>query len=301
MCVSGKWERNEMRNLKILLMTAAALALTGCAGSSGNAEAPAETSAAAETPAAETAAAETAEAPAEEGQNPVMNVVGEYGAGRAGMTVRASGKDDAVITVHWGNGANAYVLWTMSGKFDTDALTVSYSDCVKTSVELKDDGSEETETIEYENGTGVVDFSKGGVVTWQDDQENIAEDLEFTPNYVIEETDPSVYLGTWVCERATIEITEAEEDYKAVVTWGSSATEVTVWEYDVYFDGWSMVSFETGTKTNFVYNSEGKEVSSETVFDDGATALTLKEDGTLTWYEFKEDAGADMSFERMPQ
>lgn len=282
-----------MKNYRsILLAAAAAMMLAGCAKPAGGQPEPAEASPS-QTP-AETAALAADEA----GQNPVMNFVGEYGAGRASMKVEASGEDNAVISVHWANGAAEYVLWTMSGPLDPDKLTVTYADCVKKTVVMHDDGTPEDETIEYENGTGTVDFSSMNAAVWTDDQENIAEDMVFTPNYAVEEADPSLYLGTWACDRASIEIREAEEDYHAVITWGSSASEVTVWEYDVYFDGWSMVSNETGTKKNYVYDSEGKEVSCDTVFKDGATALTLKEDGTLTWYEFKEDAGEGMSFER---
>ena len=49
--------------------------------------------------------AEPAETPAEDGQNPVMNFVGNYACDRASILVEADGADGAKISVQWGSSA----------------------------------------------------------------------------------------------------------------------------------------------------------------------------------------------------
>jgi len=126
-------------------------------------------------------AADTITAEAEEGQNPVMNFVGKYGAGRATIMVEAEGSDRAKVSITWGSSAWEHSEWTMSGPFDEETLTITYDDCVKKNVSYEDDTEQGTEELVYENGTGTITFSEGETLslTWADDQENIAEGTEF--------------------------------------------------------------------------------------------------------------------------
>ena len=55
----------------------------------------------------------------EDGQNPVMNFVGNYTCDRAAMLVEADGTENAKFTVTWGSSAWEHSEWTMSGKLDT--------------------------------------------------------------------------------------------------------------------------------------------------------------------------------------
>lgn len=122
----------------------------------------------------------------EDGQNPVMNFIGIYGCGRATMTVEADGMDGARINVHWASSAFEHGEWNMSGKFDMDTLTVEYADCVKKDVVYKDEGVIESETIEYENGTGSITFKNANplAIIWKDDQEHVADDSVFEWSFV---------------------------------------------------------------------------------------------------------------------
>jgi len=119
----------------------------------------------------------------EDGQNPVMNFVGNYGWARATMEIAAKGDDMADVAVLWAGSAFEYTEWTMSGILDTDTLTVSYSDCTKKIVTFddtsKDTGEPAQETIEYTGGTGTITFGEGGTLVWNDDQEQIAKDAVF--------------------------------------------------------------------------------------------------------------------------
>ncbi|MBQ6496912.1 MAG: hypothetical protein IJI74_07075 [Firmicutes bacterium] len=120
----------------------------------------------------------------DDGQNPVMNFIGDYCWERADVHVEAGEGNLAMITVTWGGSAFESAQWTMSGDLDTDALTVKYSDCVKTNVVYDDDGNVTSEKVEYENGTGTITFSDGEnlTLTWDDDQEQAVngEVFEYT-------------------------------------------------------------------------------------------------------------------------
>lgn len=142
-------------------------------------------------PAAEESQTPASMAPEEaveaDGQNPVMNFVGDYTADRASLLVEATDmQDGARVTVTWSSSAAEHSEWVMTGRFDPDTLTISYSDCVKTDYVFAEDGSVDSETVAYENGTGTFTFSDEGTLslTWDDAEEHIADDVvfEFTPN-----------------------------------------------------------------------------------------------------------------------
>ncbi len=127
--------------------------------------------------------AEPAEA-AEDGQNPIMNFVGNYACGRASILVEADGADGAKLTVNWGSSAAEHSEWTMSGKFDPDTLTIEYVDGVRRDVVFAADGSVASETVVYENGFGTVHFDNGDLY-WKDDEEHVADDMVFANADVI--------------------------------------------------------------------------------------------------------------------
>lgn len=149
----------------------------------------ADTAAAADT--AEEAAGDagsTGEAAAEDedGQNPVMNFIGPYGYYRAGMEISAQGRHNAQAVVTWASSAWEYSEWTMSGPFDEETLTITYTDCVKKNYTYNENGEIASETVAYENGSGTITFRDGPELslTWKDDQENIADDAVFTWSFV---------------------------------------------------------------------------------------------------------------------
>lgn len=106
---------------------------------------------------------------AEDGQNPVMNYVGDYECDRCSITIEADGDTDAKITVHWGSSATEATVWTMSGRFDPDTKRINYSDSTKTVMNFE--GEEEKDTVVYENGVGRIQFLGDGKLEWQDEQE----------------------------------------------------------------------------------------------------------------------------------
>lgn len=246
--------------------------------------------------------------PAEENeQNPVMNFIGLYGAGRGSLFVEAEGQENAKITVTWGSSAFESSTWVMSGKFDPETLTMEYADCVRTDSVYASDGSVASEIVAYENGAGRITFHEDPLsLTWDDDQDHMADGtvFEYCSVAPLEPAAPTVngsdFAGIWQCDRVTIEIVPLNDGYHSLVFWPSSASENTVWSYDCYFDGLeSMTSFETGTKTNMVWDNNGDLVSEDVVFDDGAVCFNINESGKLIWQEFKENAGEGMEFEHL--
>lgn len=132
--------------------------------------------------AAETTETAQPEADAEDGQNPIMNFVGVYACDRASILVEATDQADGVkFTVTWGSSAAEHSEWVMTGKFDAEKLTVAYEDCTRTDIVFKEDGTVDSETVVYENGTGTITFSDadGLTLTWDDAMEHMADDMVF--------------------------------------------------------------------------------------------------------------------------
>ena len=115
----------------------------------------------------------------EDGQNPVMNIIGKYGCDRATMTIECQGKDEAKINVTWGGSASECAEWNMVGVFDTTTNTVNYKDCEKKVVTYGEDGNVQDEKVEYTDGTGSIKVNDDYSLTWTDDKEHIADGSKF--------------------------------------------------------------------------------------------------------------------------
>ncbi len=198
--------------LALILAMGMLLALSACGGKTpetapenpGEAGQPAHETAVP----AETATPEETAAPEENGQNPAMNVVGNYGTGRANMQVECEGTENAKVTVTWSGSAWENSQWVMSGKIDPETLVVNYDNCVRTNRTFKADGEIDKETVIYENGTGKLVFSvPEGTVTWEDGMENVAEGMVFEACIVPQpdEGDPEHYKSVTAMEKGAVE------------------------------------------------------------------------------------------------
>ena len=172
----GRQERtNKMKkNLYLILGTTAvlatAIAVAACATNKNTAKA------AAQPQFRETIVKETI-AP-DEGQNPVMNFIGNYYGGRACVSVEAKGSDEAEITVVWGDSYNTKAVWTMSGTFNEDTTSVFYDNGIKKMITLNEKGEVISEEYLYTSGRGEFVFSYDGV-TWNDMEEHMADTMVF--------------------------------------------------------------------------------------------------------------------------
>ena len=120
----------------------------------------------------------------EEGQNPVMNVIGEYASDSAKARVECEGGEDARITIEQGGSDAGLAKWVMSGRLDTETMTVEYDNCVKMIVTYDEDGKIAGETTEYENGTGSIVFGEDNTFTWKSgrpDEEEMFFEWSYDP------------------------------------------------------------------------------------------------------------------------
>ena len=126
--------------------------------------------------------AEDNQAVQEDGQNPVMNFIGNYGAGRATITVSAEGNENAAFHITWGSSAAEHSEWDMSGPFDVDSLTAAYDNCCRRDVVFNEDGEVVQDTTVYEDGTGKIRFEEKDeslFLYWDDEKEHMADDMAF--------------------------------------------------------------------------------------------------------------------------
>ena len=117
----------------------------------------------------------------DDGQNPVMNFIGEYSNGRAMMNVSAKGQNEAFVTVSWGSSAFETTTWSMSGKVTQvgDSLVMQYDDCNCESFFFSEDGTTSQSVTEYTNGSGTITF-EGDQAVWADFEQGVADGQVFS-------------------------------------------------------------------------------------------------------------------------
>ena len=110
------------------------------------------------------------------------------------------------------------------------------------------------------------------------------------------------FIGRWMSGRCTIGIVGRDDgSFQVNITWGNSASEQVEWRYDCAYDGErkALYSYEPGTKATVTYGEDGEIVSSVEEYGDGEATFAIDGDGMLIWNDAKENAAADMRFERV--
>ena len=122
------------------------------------------------------------DAPDEEASadNPVAAYAGQYYIGKGNLSISPEGENGALIQVWWGSSASEHSEWVMHGTYDESSKTITYKDCEKHDITLNEDGEVDKDETAYTDGTGSVKINDNGSVTWIDDQDHIADDLEMT-------------------------------------------------------------------------------------------------------------------------
>lgn len=116
---------------------------------------------------------------------------------------------------------------------------------------------------------------------------------EADPEQVLAE-DP--FEGKWACGRASMEIAQLGDGYKAQIIWGSSADTAAFWNYVLEYDEAEGNLSGSGEMIARVYNEDGS-IASEEVTTDQMVTISLNDNGNIVWEDLNEDAGADMEFE----
>ncbi len=181
----------------LLIMTAIVLSLTACG------QAPASTP-------AETAANDAPQA--EDGQNPVMNVIGIYHADESESIealVEADGTENAKITVTYAGSPWFRNITVMSGRFDTETFTVEFENATLTEYTYNSDGSVNTETVSYTDGKGRAVFHpESSTLTITEDFESapIVTAFSWGPaSNMMTVTDPQHYAGVTAMDKYQVE------------------------------------------------------------------------------------------------
>lgn len=151
-------KRKSLKLISLMLVLMLALSFSACGGGSEDA------------------------GTSEDGQNPIMNYVGNYQCDRATIFISAEDSGNAAsAVVTWGSSATENSSWMMTGTFDSDSLQFEYHDCVRTNYVYKDNGDVESQEEVYTGGHGFMTFYDDEKLTlaWQDDQEHVADDMVF--------------------------------------------------------------------------------------------------------------------------
>lgn len=107
------------------------------------------------------------------------------------------------------NSETSMTTWTMTGEFDVDSMTISYSDCVKNDVTVDANGNEVSSETLYENGKGkfVIDEEEQ-TITWTDENEDAGNGSQFGFMFELEEDEDD---GSTSDEAMDEEILDEEE------------------------------------------------------------------------------------------
>lgn len=152
--------------------------------------------------------------------------------------------------------------------------------------------------------TAVICFADGADKLIWKDSEGMLQDytlLRLGDAEELEGAEARAFAGRWGCGRATIDITEQFDDsFRVLITWGSSAAQSVEWNYACVYDGAKkcLYSYKPGNKNTVTYVEGGEIASTAQDYNDGQATFTLEGDGMLLWHDAKENAGADMRFER---
>ena len=146
----------------------------------------------------------------DEGQNPVMNVVGVYSTEYSTEAlVEAEGADGAKITVTWAGSPWFHTVTVMTGRFDPETLTVAFDDSTLTEFTYASDGSVAEEKTRYVDGSGKAVFNPADntlVITEEFESGNIETVYTWGPSPDMKAvSDPEHYASVTAMDKAEIE------------------------------------------------------------------------------------------------
>ncbi len=238
----------------------------------------------------------------EEGQNPVMNWVGDYQCDRASAHVECEGTDSARIKIHWGSSAWEATEWVIVGKLDLDTLTIAYTGASKTNVTWDEAGNVVSEEVEYADGTGTIVFDEGTSFTWHEDQaereDMVFEWLPAAPEEEEEGQNPVMnWIGKYAAGRPWAEVEcYGKDSARITIYWSGSAAEHAEWEIIGKLDLDTLtIRYTDAVKKTITYTDE--ENFTETVdYEDGTGTIVFDEGLSFTWHEDQAEDGGDLVF-----
>ena len=198
-----------------------------------------------------------------------------------------------IVHIEWANDAKTSMMWDYGCFYYAETNTLRSTPLgILSSVVYGDNGSVSATDL-YDDGMAVFAIDADGFLIWNDQTADAGKGMKF------KKIGNNRFEGTWICDRAAIEICRENEGYKVSIEWGSSAWDNTVWQYSCLYHGDddTLVSMPFGLRTEFHY-ADDDTVTSRDVYDDGSAVFSIDAEGYLHWLDEKEDAGKDMRFER---
>lgn len=124
----------------------------------------------------------------EDGQNPVMNFIGEYAdkvSERAMMTISCVGETGALVEIEWANSAADGVKWVLSCDFDADAGIFTYTEGVRKLYTCDEEGNLTYGEIQ-EGLQGTLTVQEDGTITWEAEGSDADNGCVFEYCYIAE-------------------------------------------------------------------------------------------------------------------
>ena len=241
----------------------------------------------------------------EDGQNPVMNFVGEYQSDRASAMVECGEGSSAIIHIHWGGSAWDSAEWVIVGELDTETLTISYTGAIKTFVTRNDQGIIEKEEVAYEDGTGTIVFNEDGTFTWHEDQSEYGQDMvfEFLPAQGDEEDGQNPvmnFIGIYTAGRPHAQVECFGKD-SAIITihWSDSLAVHAEWLIIGRLDPETLtINYTDCTKKIVTFDDPDADEPSSVVteYANGTGTITFTQDNTFIWHDNQSPDGEDLVF-----
>lgn len=122
----------------------------------------------------------------------------------------------------------------------------------------------------------------------------------------VEETEywnmANAFEGAWISGSVSLDIFRQDDGFGCVIFWKRSGTEATQWTYTCVYDELSgtLCSVGPADRTECALDKNGAVTSSEEVYDDGEAVFSLNDASMVLWEDWKEDAGAGLTFARAP-
>ena len=98
-------------------------------------------------------------------------------AGRGYITISKAADGLYEVQVNWSSSAAEMYVWTMTAQ-GAGSNALRYEDCRCVILTFSENG-QETETLQYENGTGTFTLLSTNEIQWQDDTGHVADDTVF--------------------------------------------------------------------------------------------------------------------------
>ncbi|MBR0161054.1 MAG: hypothetical protein IJQ02_07235 [Oscillospiraceae bacterium] len=98
--------------------------------------------------------------------------------GRCSIEIsRKEGSEDYSIYIHWGSSAFETSVWNMTAH-PAGSNVLRYEDC-RHAILTYDQNGNETETLQYENGSGAFELTSTNELLWHDEYDHAADDMPF--------------------------------------------------------------------------------------------------------------------------